>query len=183
MSTTTIAEQLTAGTWNIDPVHTSITFVARHMMVSKVRGTFRDYTAEVTIGDDPLQSSLRAEVQMASIDTGNADRDEHLRTNDFFDIAQFPTMSLVATSFEPKGDDFVMNADLTIRGVTRSVSFDLSFEGSGTDPWGATRAGFVASTTINRKDFGIEYNAALETGGVLIGDKVQIELDVQVVKA
>lgn len=183
MSTSVLSQQLTPGTWTLDPTHSSVSFVARHMMVSKVRGTFGDYSAEITIGDDPLQSSLRAEVQMASIDTGNADRDGHLRTNDFFDIENHPIMTLVATGFAPKGDDFVMSADLTIRGVTRSVDFDLSFEGAGTDPWGGTRAGFTASTTINRKDFGIEWNTALETGGVLVGDKVQIELDIQLVKA
>ena len=183
MSNAALAQQLAAGTWTVDPTHSRVGFVARHMMVSKVRGSFSDYTAEITIADDPLQSSLRAEVQMASIDSGNADRDGHLRTNDFFDIEHFPTMTLVATNFEPNGEDFTMTADLTIRGVTRSVDFDLAFEGSGTDPWGGTRAGFTASTTINRKDFGMEYNAALETGGVLIGEKVQIELDIQLVKA
>lgn len=181
--TTVSSPQIVAGTWTVDPTHSVIGFVARHMMVSKVRGQFREFSADVSIGDDPLRSTLRAEVQMASIDTGNADRDGHLRTNDFFDIEHFPTMTLVSTGFAPAGDDFEMTADLTIRGVTRSVTFELSFEGTGQDPWGGTRAGFTASTTINRKDFGIEWNTALETGGVLVGDKVQIELDIQLVKA
>jgi polyisoprenoid-binding protein YceI len=181
--TTTGTEQLPAGTWTIDPGHTTVGFVARHMMVSKVRGHFDDFDAEIEIGDDPLQSRLSAVVQMASIDTGNADRDNHLRTNDFFDIEHYPTMSLRSTGFERSGDDFVMRADLTIRGVTRPVDFDLEFGGANQDPWGGTRAGFTATTTINRKDFGIEWNTALETGGVLVGDKVQIELDVQLVRA
>ncbi|MEX2627047.1 MAG: YceI family protein [Ilumatobacteraceae bacterium] len=184
MSTTDqISTQLPAGTWTVDPVHTTIGFVARHMMVSKVRGTFGEFSADVTIGDDPLQSTVSAEVQMASIDTGNADRDGHLRTNDFFDIENHPTMTLRSTGIEAKGDGDVMHADLTVRGVTRSVDVDLEFNGTAQDPWGGTRAGITATTTINRKDFGIEWNTALETGGVLVGDKVDLELDVQLVKA
>ena len=183
MTTTELSTLLPAGTWTVDPTHTTIGFVARHMMVSKVRGSFGEFSADVTIADDPLRSSLTAEVQMASLDTGNADRDGHLRTNDFFDIEHFPTMTLRSTGFEPAGDDFVMHAELTVRGVTRSVDFDLEFAGTGQDPWGGTRAGFTATTTINRKDFGIEWNTALETGGVLVGDKVQIELDVQLVQS
>jgi polyisoprenoid-binding protein YceI len=174
---------LPAGSWTVDPTHSRIGFVARHMMVTKVRGSFSDFSATVEIGEDPLASSLAAVVQMASIDTGNADRDAHLRTNDFFAIDQHPTMSLVATGFAGAGSAYVMTADLTIKGVTLPVEFDLEFDGVGQDPWGGTRAGFSATATIDRKEFGLEYNAVLETGGVLIGDKVRIELDVQLVKA
>jgi polyisoprenoid-binding protein YceI len=173
---------LSPGVWAIDPTHTSIGFTVRHMMLSKVRGTFSDFTAEVTIDADPLASSMVAEVQMASIDTGNGDRDQHLRTNDFFDIEHHPTMTLRSTGFEGSGSEFVMHAELTIRGVTKDVDFDLEFSGTGQDPWGNTRAGFTATTTINRKDFGIEWNAPLETGGVLVGDRVQIEIDTQIVR-
>jgi polyisoprenoid-binding protein YceI len=173
---------LTPGTWAIDPTHSTVSFVARHLMISKVRGTFDDFTAEISIGEDPLASSITAEVQMVSVNTGNEDRDNHLRTNDFFDVANFPTMKLVSTGFAGSGDTFTMNADLTIRGVTKPVTFELEFSGVGGDPWGGTRAGFTATTTINRKDFGVEWNAPLETGGVMLGDKVQIELDVQLVK-
>jgi Uncharacterized conserved protein len=180
-STSTVS--IPTGTWTVDPTHTRIGFVARHMMVTKVRGSFQEFSADVEIAENPLDSKLAAEVQMASIDTGNADRDGHLRTNDFFDIEQYPTMRLVATGFEPAGDGFVMRADLTIKGVTKPVEFELEFDGVGQDPWGGTRAGFTASTTINRKDWGIEWNAPLETGGVLVGEKVQIELDVQLVKS
>lgn len=172
---------LTPGTWSIDATHSRIGFVARHMMVSKVRGSFTDYSADITIGEDPLQSSLVATVRMASIDTGNADRDGHLRTNEFFDVEHYPEMALRSTGFEADGDDYRMHADLTIKGVTRPVTFELDFDGVGQDPWGGTRAGFSAAATINRKDWGIEWNAPLETGGVLVGDKVQIELDVQLV--
>ncbi len=174
--------EIPAGTWTVDPVHSRIGFVARHMMVTKVRGTFLDYAAEVTIADNILDSSVSAVVQMASIDTGNGDRDGHLRTNDFFDIAQHPTMTLQSTGITVDGDEYKLNADLTIKGVTQPVTFDIEFEGVTGDPWGGTRAGFSASTTVNRKDFGIEWNAPLETGGVMVGDKVQIEVDVQMVK-
>ena len=172
-----------AGTWTVDPTHSRIGFVARHMMVSKVRGSFAEYTADVHIAEQPVESTVVAEVQMASIDTGSADRDDHLRTNDFFDVEQFPTMSLRSTGFESTGDDYRMHADLTIKGVTCPITFDLEFDGVGQDPWGGTRAGLSASATINRKDWGIEWNAPLETGGVLVGEKVRIELDVQLVKS
>lgn len=172
-----------AGTWTVDPSHTRLGFVARHMMVTKVRGVFTDYTADVEIGENLLDSSVSVVVQMDSIDTGNNDRDGHLRTNDFFDIARYPTMRLQSTGFAADGDSYTMTADLTIKGVTKSVVFDLDFEGIGADPWGGTRAGFTAEATVNRKDWGIEWNAPLETGGVLVGDKVKIELDVQLVKS
>jgi polyisoprenoid-binding protein YceI len=180
MSTVTA---LPAGTWSLDPTHTHIGFTVRHMMVAKVRGSFSDFSAEITVAENPLESTLSAVVQMASIDTGNGDRDGHLRTNDFFSIDEFPTMTLTSTSIESKGDDYVLHADLTIKGVTKPVAFDLEFAGTGQDPWGNTKAGFSASATINRKDFGIEWNAPLETGGVLIGEQVKIEIDAELLKA
>lgn len=182
-STSSSTPSIPAGTWTVDPTHTRIGFVARHMMVTKVRGSFHEFTADVEIAENPLESRLSAEVQMASIDTGNADRDGHLRTNDFFDVEQHPTMRLVATGFEPAGDRYVMHTDVTIKGVTKPVDFELEFDGVGQDPWGNTRAGFTATTTVNRKDWGIEWNAPLETGGVLVGEKVQIEIDAQLVKS
>jgi polyisoprenoid-binding protein YceI len=174
---------LPAGEWTVDPTHSRVGFVARHLMVTKVRGSFTDYSAEVSIGENPLDSKLSAVVQMVSVDTGNADRDGHLRTNDFFDVEQFPTMSLASTGFSGSGDDVTMTADLTIKGVTLPVEFELEVEGPSKDPWGGTRAGVTATTTIDRKNWNIEWNAALETGGVMLGDKVQIELDIQLVKA
>mgnify|MGYP003547713890 CR=1 FL=1 len=172
-----------AGAWTLDPTHSRIGFSVRHLMVSKVRGSFGEFTAEVTIGENPLDSTLSAVVQMASIDTGNGDRDGHLRTNDFFDIENHPTMTLVSTGFAADGDDYTMRADLTIKGVTRPVTFELEFGGISQDPWGGTRAGFEAKTKINRKDWGIEWNAPLETGGVLVGEDVTVELDIELVKA
>ena len=120
---------------------------------------------------------------MGSVDTGNADRDGHLRTNDFFDVEQFPTLTFTSTGILADGDDYTLLGDLTIKGITKPVEFELEFEGLGADPWGGTRAGFTAKTVIDRTEFGVEFNAALETGGVLLGDKVTIELDIQLVKA
>jgi polyisoprenoid-binding protein YceI len=176
-------DQLTPGTWNLDASHSTVGFTVRHMMVSKVRGTFADFSTSVEIAADPLQSTLSADVKMASISTGDDGRDQHLRTNDFFDVEQHPTMTFRSTSFRRDGADFVMVGDLTIKGITRTVEFALEFGGVGQDPWGNTRAGFTATTTINRRDFGVEWNAPLETGGVLVADKVAIELDIEIVKA
>ena len=174
--------EIPAGHWTVDPVHSRLGFVARHMMVSKVRGAFTDYQGDVTIAENPLDSKVSFVVQMASIDTGNGDRDGHLRTNDFFDVTQYPTMTFESTGIEADDGSYKVHGDLTLKGVTKPVTFDLEFEGLGGDPWGGTRAGFSAEATINRKDWGIEWNAPLETGGVMLGDKVQIELDIQMVK-
>lgn len=184
MSTTLVsAPSLPAGTWNLDPNHAHVGFTVRHMMVAKVRGSFNDFSAEITVGENPLDSKLSALVQMASIDTGNADRDGHLRTNDFFSVDEFPTMSLVSTGFvDNGGGNYTLNADLTIKGVTKPVAFELEFSGTGQDPSGNTMAGFSLSGTINRKDFGIEWNAPLETGGVLVGEQVKIEIDAEITK-
>jgi polyisoprenoid-binding protein YceI len=176
-------QSISAGTWSVDPTHSRIGFVARHLMVSKVRGSFTDYTADVTIAENPLDSTVSATVKMASVETGNSDRDGHLRTNDFFDVEQFPTMSLVSTGITEHGGDYVLHADLTIKGITKPVDFALEFDGVTSDPWGGTRAGFSASATIDRTEFGVEFNAALETGGVMLGEKVKIELDIQLVKS
>ncbi len=173
-----------AGSWSVDPTHSRIGFIARHLMVTKVRGSFAEYTADVLIAENPLESTLTAVVQMASVETGNADRDGHLRTNDFFAVDEFPTMTLVSTGIDQTDDDeFVLHADLTIKGITKSVDFDLEFEGVSGDPWGGTRAGITAATTIDRTEFGVEFNAALETGGVMLGEKVKIELDIQLVQS
>jgi polyisoprenoid-binding protein YceI len=174
-----IATAVPAGVWNIDTSHTTVNFSVRHMMVSKVRGKFATFGGTIVIAEDPTASTLEASVDMASVDTGDAGRDEHLRTSDFFDIQTHPTMTFTSTSITPSGGDYELTGDLTIRGVTRPVTFELEPGGVGTDPWGNTRAGFTATTTINRKDWGLEYNAVLEGGGVLIGEKVTIELDVE----
>lgn len=174
---------LTPGTWNVDPTHSGVSFSVRHLMISKVRGRFNDFSGTATIAADPLQSSLEAVVQMASISTGDDNRDGHLKTGDFFDVEQFPTMTFRSTGLRKSGGDYEMSGDLTLHGVTNPVTFEVEFDGTGTDPWGNTKAGFTAKTEINRKDWGLEYNAVLETGGVMIGENVKIELDVQLVKA
>ena len=179
MSETTNTTTIPAGTWTLDTAHSSVSFSVRHMMVSKVRGRFSDYTADIVTAEDPRQSKVSATIQVASIDTGDEGRDGHLRTNDFFDIEQFPTMTFVSTGITGSGPEYELHGDLTIRGVTKPVTFDLEVGGVGKDPWGNTRAGFALTGTINRKDFGMSYNAALETGGIMIGDKVSIELDIE----
>jgi polyisoprenoid-binding protein YceI len=168
-----------AGTWQIDTAHSGVTFSVRHLMVSKVRGRFASFSGTITVAENPLESFVEATVDMSSVDTNDAGRDEHLRTNDFFDIANFPTMTFRSTGVEESGGDYKLHGDLTIKGVTRPVTFDLEVGGVSRDPWGNTKAGFTASGTVNRKDYGMEWNAALETGGVVVGDKVTIELDVE----
>lgn len=174
---------LTPGTWNVDPSHSSLTFVARHLMVTKVRGRFAAFSGTAVINDEKLLSSVTATAEVASIDTNDKGRDEHLRSADFFDVASHPTIGFKSTKITRNGDDFTLIADLTIKGVTKSVSFDLEFEGVGQDPWGNTKAGFSAEAEVNRKDWGLEWNVALEAGGVLVGEKVKLELDIQLVKA
>ncbi len=174
---------LTAGIWNVDSSHSTIGFVARHLMVSKVRGSFGTFTGTVTIADDPLASKVEASAETASITTGDETRDNHLRSADFFDVENFPTITLVSKGIEKKGSDFVLHTDLTIKGVTKPVDFELEFDGVTGDPWGGTRVGFSAEAEVNRKDWGLEWNMALETGGVLVGEKVKIVIEVEAVKA
>jgi len=174
---------LTPGTWNVDPSHSGLNFTVKHLMVSKVRGRFASFSGTLNIAADPLQSSVTAQADVASVTTGDTGRDEHLRSGDFFEAEKFPTISFASTKIEADGDDFVLYADLTIKGVTKNVKFELEFDGVGKDPWGNTKAGFSAEAEINRKDFGLEWNAALETGGVLVGEKVKIQLDIQASKA
>lgn len=174
---------LTPGVWTVDNSHSTVGFVARHVVVAKTRGKFTDYTGSITVAENILESKVEATVQLASVNTGDDKRDEHLRSADFFDVENHPTMTFVSTSIEQDGDEYKLNGDLTIRGVTKPVTFDLEFEGVGGDPWGGTRAGFSASTEVNRKDWGLEWNVALETGGFLVSDKIKIELEIEAIKA
>jgi polyisoprenoid-binding protein YceI len=172
-----------AGIWNIDSSHSTVGFVARHLVISKVRGSFRSFSGAITIVEQQLKSSVTASIDMASVDTSDEGRDGHIKGEDFVDVAKFPTMTFVSTKVTQDGDDFEVIGDLTIKGVTRSVVLDLEFKGTSKDPWGGTRAGFSAETEINRKDFGLEWNVVMETGGVLVGEKIKIELDIQAVQA
>jgi polyisoprenoid-binding protein YceI len=152
-------------------------------MISKVRGRFTDFSGVVTIAEDPLQSHVEATVDLGSVNTSDDQRDAHLKSADFFNVDTHPHMIFSSTSIKPDGDDYIMTGDLTVLGKTRSVDFELEFDGVEKDPWGGTRAGFTATTEISRKDWEMTWNVALETGGVLVGDKVKIELDVELVKA
>jgi polyisoprenoid-binding protein YceI len=183
MSAKTKLSDLTPGVWNVDGAHSSVGFVARHLMITKVRGRFAEVTGTLTIAADPLSSSVVAEAKTASITTGDDGRDTHLKSPDFFDAETYPTLSFRSTSIRESGSDYLLVADVTIKGVTRSVSFDLEFEGVEKDPWGGTRASFTASADVNRKDWGLEWNVALETGGMLVSEKVRLELEIQTVKA
>jgi len=174
---------LAIGTWTIDPSHSTVGFVARHLMVAKVRGHFTEFAGTITIADDRLQSAVEATVQIASIQTNDSGRDGHLLSPDFLDAAQFPTMALRSTGISVSRDHYVLHTDLTIKGVTKSVDFALEFDGVATDPWGNTKAGFTAEAEVNRKQWGLEWNVALEAGGVLVGDKVKIVLEIEAAPA
>ena len=170
-----------AGTWQIDPSHSGVNFSVRHMMVSKVRGRFGSFTGTIAIADNVLDSSVEATIDVASVHTNDNTRDEHLRSADFFDVAAYPTITFLSTKLEKVGDDYRLTGDLTIKGTTRRVTLDLEVGGVGQDPWGNSRLGVTASGSVNRKDFGLTWNAPLETGGVLVGDKINLDLEVEAV--
>ena len=182
MSTITeIIPGYAVGTWTIDPVHTEVGFFARHMMVSKVRGKFTKFEGKIMTSEEPLQSSVTATVDLASIDTGNPDRDNHIRSADFFDVDTNKVMSFRSTSIKADGADYTLEGELSLKGVTKPVSFYIEIGGFGPDPFGGTRCGFTATTTINRSDFGVNFNAVMETGGMLVGDKITVQLEVEAV--
>ena len=169
--------------WNIDASHSNVQFSVRHMVITKVRGAFKSYSGTLELDDDRTLGQVDVRIDAASIDTGEPRRDEHLRSTDFLDVASHPQMRFVSSSISRQGDSYRIAGDLTIRGVTRSVVLDAEFQGQGKDPWGGQRAAFSARTSIDRQDFGLTWNQALETGGVLVGTKIDIEIEVQAVKA
>jgi polyisoprenoid-binding protein YceI len=170
-----------AGTWAIDPLHSEVGFSVRHMMVSKVRGKFTKFTGELVTADDLLASSVTAEIELASIDTGSEQRDGHLRSSDFFDAENHSLMTYRSTGIYADRDGYVLEGELTLRGVTKSVPLALEINGFGPDPYGGTRAGFTATGEINRQDFGVNWSAAMETGGVVVADKVALHLEIEAV--
>jgi polyisoprenoid-binding protein YceI len=182
MSTTALSAL--TGTYTIDPSHTRIGFSARHAMVTKVRGSFNEFSGTAKVdGDNPANSSVEVKIATASIDTRNEQRDGHLRTNDFLDIEKYPEITFVSTAVEQVSDDvFRVAGDLTVKGVTKPVSIDFEFHGAAKDPFGNERIGFEGSTTINRSDFGVTFNAPLETGGVLVSEKITLEFEVSAIK-
>jgi polyisoprenoid-binding protein YceI len=170
-----------AGTWTIDPVHSEVSFVVRHMMVSKVRGRFDKFEGTITTAADPLRSSVTATVDLSSVNTGHPDRDNHIRSADFFEVESHPTMTFRSTAIRRGGGDFFLDGDLTIRGTTRPVTLRLEVNGFGPDGYGNTRGGFSASGEINRNDFGVSYNGPVPGGGVVVSEKVTITLEIEAV--
>ncbi|MDG3010340.1 YceI family protein [Rhodococcus sp. D2-41] len=169
---------LTAGTWAIDTAHSSVGFAVRHLMVSKVRGTFTEFSGQITIAEDG-SPAVEAEIKVDSINTQNEQRDQHIRSADFFDVEQFPTATFTSTSVHAKGDDYVLVGDFTLRGVTKQVEMDLEFNGVNPGMGHGPVAGFEARTVLNRKDFGISIEMPLEGGGAVVGDKITITLEIE----
>src|ERR1700712_1554888 len=181
-STTTLPAELT-GDYTLDPTHTRIGFVARHAMVTKVRGAFNEFEGTVPLdGSNPAASSAKVTINAKSIDTRNEQRDDHLRSNDFFSMDEFPEITFVSTGVSVDGDTYNLTGDLTVKGVTKSLTIPFEFEGAAKDPFGNDRVGFSGSLVINRKDFGVSFNAPLETGGLLVSDKITLEFDVSAIK-
>ena len=180
MSTETIPGYA-AGTWTLDPTHSEITFSVRHLAISKVRGSFKKFDVTVVAGENPTDVQVTASVDVASVDTNQKDRDGHLQTSDFFLIEQYPTMDFVSTGITRDGDDFELTGDLTLRGVTKSIVLKGEFGGITTDGYGQTKAGAAATTKIDRTEFGVNWNAALEAGGLTLGNDVTINIELQLV--
>jgi polyisoprenoid-binding protein YceI len=170
------------GTYQLDPSHSSVGFSVRHLMVSKTKGRFTDFAATVTIGEDPLDSSVTVDIQVGSVDTRDEARDGHLTSPDFFDVENHPTITYRSTKVTPAGRSWLVEGDLTVRGTSVSVPLTVSFEGGTVDPWGNARIGFEAHTELDREAFGLTWNQALETGGVLVGKAVKIDIEAEAIK-
>lgn len=170
-----------AGTWAIDPEHSEVGFSVRHMMISKARGRFTKFSGELVTAPDVLSSSVTAEIDLASVDTGNPQRDAHLCSPDFFGVDNHPRMTYRSTRLRPHGDHYILEGELTLKGITRNVPLSLEVNGFGPDTWGGTRAGFTATGEINRQDFGVTWNTAIEAGGVAVANKVTIHLEIEAV--
>ncbi|HZA75593.1 MAG TPA: YceI family protein [Acidimicrobiales bacterium] len=170
-----------AGTWVIDPIHSEIGFTVRHLMVSKVRGRFEKFEGEIVTGDDILDTRATVTVDLNSINTGNEDRDNDLRSSNYFESDKYPTMTYRTTSLRVEGDGYVADGELTVKDITNPVSLQVEFNGISPDPWGGTRAGLSASGEINRKDFGLTFDMPMEGGGLVVGDKIQLNLEIEAV--
>lgn len=171
-----------AGTYEIDPSHSVVEFVVRHLGLAKVRGRFNEFEGTVKIAEDIAESTASATIQAATIDTRDNDRDTHLRSGDFLDVEHHPTLEFRSTGLRHEGGEWLLDGDLSIAGKSRPVTLDVEFEGAAVDPWGNPRIGFSASTTVNREDYGLTWNQALETGGWLVGREVKLELSVEGVR-
>ncbi len=173
--------QYTAGTWKLDAAHSTLGFSVRHLMISKVRGAFDSFDVTIVTAEDPTQTTIEATVDVASVNTNQAQRDAHLRTSDFFLVEEHPTMTFVSTAVTVDGENFTLTGELTLRGVTKSITLTGEFGGVATDGYGQVHAGATATTTLNRHDFGVNWNAALEAGGVTLGDDVTVTAELQVI--
>jgi polyisoprenoid-binding protein YceI len=170
----------TATTWTIDPSHSVVEFSVKHMVFATAKGRFSDFSGTITLDSENVaSSSVHVEIGAASIDTRDAKRDEHLKSADFFDVEKFPTLTFTSTKVEPRGDDLRVEGELTMHGVTRPVVLEAEFNGKGVNPWGQQVISYSAHTRVNRKDFGLNWNAALESGGVLVSDDVKISLEIE----
>jgi len=170
------------GEWQLDPAHTVVEFVARHLMVSKVRGRFTSVTGAIHVADNPAESWVEVKIDPASVESADEHRDEHLRSRDFFDVERYPEITFCSTKVEGSSPGhFLVHGDVTVHGVTRPVTLDVEYAGVTADPWGGTRAGFSASTEVNREDFGLTWNMALEAGGVVVGKKIRLEFEIEAV--
>jgi polyisoprenoid-binding protein YceI len=179
--TTSVASDLSTGTWATDPVHSSISFSVRHLMVSKVRGTFGTFSGAIVVAEDGTPS-VSAEIAVDSLNSGNEQRDAHLKSADFFDAEKYPTASFVSTGVKADGDAYVLDGEFTLKGITKPIELKLEFNGVNPGMGHGEVAGFEASVVLNRKDFGIEIDMPLETGGVVVGDKVTVTLDIEALK-
>jgi polyisoprenoid-binding protein YceI len=181
MTATATTTQLTAGTWAIDPVHSSINFSVRHLMVSKVRGKFDNFSGAIVVAADGTPS-VHAEIAVDSVNTGNDQRDAHIKSADFFEVETYPVAAFTSNAVESNGDNYVLHGELTLKGVTKPITLELEFNGVNPGLGHGEVAGFEASVVLNRKDFGIDIDLPLETGGAVVGDKVTLTLDVEAVK-
>ena len=181
MTSTTQIPGYVVGTWDIDATHSTVGFVVRHMMVSKVRGFFRDFSGEIVTAENPADSSVTATIDLASIDTRQEQRDAHIRSADFFDVENHPQMTFRSTGVRADGADWVVDGELTLKGNTKPVTLALELNGFGPDAYGGTRAGFSAKTEINRNEFGVDIKMPMDGGGVVVGDKVTVELEIEAV--
>jgi polyisoprenoid-binding protein YceI len=172
-----------AGTWNIDPVHSEVGFSVRHLMVSKVRGRFTKFSGQIVTAADPKDSTVTAEIDLASITTGNEQRDDHIRSADFFEVETYPSMTYRSAGVRLDGGDYVLDGELTLKGVTKNVPLKLELNGFGPDPYGGTRAGFTATGELDRRDFDVSFNAPLQNGGVVVADKIALQLEIEAVLA
>lgn len=172
-----------AATWNIDPVHSEVGFSVRHMMVSKVRGRFTSFSGQIVTAEDLLKSTVTAEIDLKSISTGQEQRDAHIRSADFFEVETYPTMTYTAAGISVVDGEYVLDGELTLKGVTRSVPLRLELNGFGPDAYGGVRAGFTATGELNRRDFNVNFNAPLQNGGVVVADKIELHLEIEAVKA